>query len=46
MKGTYFELYIKTCFSENYAAVVTKTHWAIKKEEIVNMTNFVLFTLL
>ena len=57
IKGTYFELYIKTYiknlysniqrtllrFSENYSAVITKTYWALKKEEILNMIVFVIF---
>ena len=37
--------YIKwTHFLENYCAAFTKTYWALKKEETVNLTIFVLFT--
>ena len=32
--------------SESYSAFVTKTYWALEKEEIVNMTIFVLFIFL
>ena len=30
-------------FLENYGAAVTKRYWALKKEEILNLTIFVLF---
>ena len=36
MKGTLL------CFSEHYCAAVTKMYWALKKEEIINLTIFVL----
>ena len=31
-------------FCESYSAVVTKTYWALKKDENVNMTIFALFS--
>ena len=31
-------------FLENYCAAVTKRYWALKKEEILNLTIFVLFS--
>ena len=40
MKGTILR------FSENYSTVVTKTYWALKKEEIVNLTIFFLLSFL
>ena len=53
LKGTYFELCIKTYikgtllrFSKSYSAVVTKTYLVLKKEKIVNMTIFFLFSCL
>ena len=34
------------CFCENYCAAVIKKYWALKKQEILNLTVFVLFSLL
>ena len=33
-------------FLENYCAAVTKRYWALEKEEILNLTVFVLFSFL
>ena len=33
-------------FLENYCAAVTRKYWALKKEEIVNLTIFGLFNFL
>ena len=33
-------------FLEKYCAAVTKKYWALKKEEILNLTFFVLFSFL
>ena len=33
-------------FPQNYCAAVTKKYWAVKKEEIVNMSIFLLFSFL
>ena len=32
------------CFLQNYCAVVTKKHWALEKEEILNLTIFILLS--
>ena len=32
------------CFFLNYCAAVSKKFWALKKEEVVNLTIFVLFS--
>ena len=31
-------------FPENYCAAVSKKYWALKKEEILNLTNLLLFS--
>ena len=33
-------------FLENYSAAVTKRYWALKKEEILNLVTFALFSFL
>ena len=33
-------------FLENYCAALTKKYWALKKEQILNLTTFVLFSFL
>ena len=34
------------CFSENCSVIVNKTYWALKKEEIINLTIIVLCSFL
>ena len=33
-------------FLENYCAAVTKKYWALKKEQILNLTTLVVFSFL
>ena len=33
-------------FLKNYCAVVTKKYWALKKEQILNLTSFIVFSFL
>ena len=40
----YFITEARLCFLQNYCAIVTKKYWALEKEEILNLTIFILLS--